>query len=136
RFPQSIDQEREWLEATAKSQVDIFSVIEHEGRAVGGTAIDQIDRKTVSGATETTIGDKSLWGKGLGREVMQLRCRFAFTQLPLRKLKSGYYAGNEASAKAQASAGYREAGRYRAERFVDGAWLDHVLTEVLRDEWI
>jgi RimJ/RimL family protein N-acetyltransferase len=135
RFPPSIEMEREWLDRTARSQDDIFWVIEHEGRAVGGTAIHQIDWKNGSGTTGTTIGDKSLWAKGFGREVMQLRCRFAFTQLPLRKLKSGYYAGNEASARAQASAGYREVGRYRAERFVDGNWVDHVITEVLREDW-
>jgi ribosomal-protein-alanine N-acetyltransferase len=136
RFPPSIEMEKDWLDRMAKSQDDVFWVIEHESRAVGATAIHQIDWKNGSGTTGTTIGDKSLWGKGLGREVMQLRCRFAFTQLPFRKLKSGYYAGNEASARAQAAAGYQEVGRYRAERFVDGSWVDHVLTEVLRDDWI
>jgi RimJ/RimL family protein N-acetyltransferase len=58
-----------------------------------------------------------------------------FTQLPLRKLKSAYLEGNEASARAQAAAGYREAGRYRADMFVDGRRRDHVMTEVLREDW-
>jgi ribosomal-protein-alanine N-acetyltransferase len=135
RFPPSIEMEKEWLERMAKSPDDVFWAVEHDGRVVGATAIHQIDWKNGSGTTGTTIGDKALWGKGLGREVMQLRCRFAFTQLPLRKLKSGYYAGNEASARAQASAGYHEVGRYRADKFVDGIWVDHVITEVLREDW-
>jgi [ribosomal protein S5]-alanine N-acetyltransferase len=135
RFPPSIEIEKEWLDRMAKSQDDIFWVVEHEGSAVGATAIHQIDWKNGSGTTGTTIGDKSLWGKGLGREVMQLRCRFAFTQLPLRKLKSAYFDGNEASARAQAAAGYREVGRYRADQFMDGTWVDHVITEVLREDW-
>ena len=136
RFPPSIDLEKEWLDRMAKSQDDIFWVIEHEGRAVGATAIHQIDWKNGSGTTGTTIGDKSLWGKGLGREVIQLRTRFAFTQLPLRKLKSGYLDGNEASAKAQAASGYREVGRYEGDKFIDGSWVDHVVTEVLREDWL
>jgi ribosomal-protein-alanine N-acetyltransferase len=136
RFPPSIEMEREWLDRIAKSQDDIFWVVAHDGRPVGATAIHQIDWKNGSGTTGTTIGDKSLWGKGLGREVMQLRCRFAFTQIPLRKLKSGYYDGNEASARAQAAAGYCEVGRYRADKFVDGRWVDHVITEVLREDWL
>jgi RimJ/RimL family protein N-acetyltransferase len=135
RFPPSIDMEREWLDRMAKSQDDIFWVVEHEGRPVGATAIHEIDWKNGSGTTGTTIGDRSLWGKGLGGEVMQLRCRFAFTQLPLRKLKSAYFDGNEASARAQAAAGYREVGRYRADQFVDGGWVDHIITEVLREDW-
>src|SRR4029077_4419802 len=63
RFPPSIEMEREWLDRTAGSQDDIFWVIEHEGRPVGGTAIHEIDWKNGSGTTGTTIGDKSLWGK-------------------------------------------------------------------------
>ena len=66
---------------------------------------------------------------------MQLRTRYAFTQLPLRKLKAAYYDGNVASAKAQAAAGYREVGRYREDVFIDGRWRDHVITEVLREDW-
>jgi RimJ/RimL family protein N-acetyltransferase len=66
---------------------------------------------------------------------MQLRAAYAFTQLPLRKLKSGYLDGNVASARAQKAAGYREVGRWRGDRFVDGEWLDHILTEVMRDDW-
>src|ERR1700694_2162491 len=109
----------------------VIWVIEHEGRAVGTTGIHQIDWKNGFGTTGTIIGDKSVWGKGLGRELMQLRTEYAFRHLPWRKLKSGYIEGNEASARAQAAAGYREVGRWRLDRFVDGEWRDHVLTEVL-----
>jgi RimJ/RimL family protein N-acetyltransferase len=135
RFPPSIDAEKEWLEQMARSQNDLVWVVEYEGRTVGITAIHQIDWKNGFGTTGTAIGDKSVWGKGLGRELMQLRAHYAFTQLPLRKLKSGYLDGNEASTRAQAAAGYREVGRYRADMFVDGRWRDHVLTEVAREDW-
>lgn len=135
RNPPSIDQEHEWLNKMAKEPDEIVWVIEFEGRIVGTTAIHAINWKEGFGTTGTVIGDKTVWGKGLGRELMQLRTRYAFTQLPLRKLKSGYIAGNGASAKAQQAAGYREIGRWRADRFVDGEWRDHVLTEVVRTDW-
>jgi RimJ/RimL family protein N-acetyltransferase len=66
---------------------------------------------------------------------MQLRAEYAFTHLPLRKLKSAYLAGNEASARAQRSAGYKEVGRWTRDRFIDGEWRDHILTELMRDDW-
>ena len=135
RHPPSIEMEKEWLEKMARSPDDIVWVIEYQGRAVGTTAIHLIDWKNGSATTGTVIGDKSVWGKGLGRELMRLRARYAFTQLPLRKLKSAYVDGNDASAKAQAAAGYREVGRYRGDEFVDGRWRDHVMTEVLREDW-
>ena len=136
RHPPSIEMEKEWLEKMARSPDDVIWVIEHNEQTVGTTAIHTIDWKNGSGTTGTVIGDKSVWGKGLGRELMNLRARYAFTQLPLRKLKSAYTDGNDASAKAQAAAGYREVGRHRADTFVDGRWRDHVITEVLREDWL
>jgi RimJ/RimL family protein N-acetyltransferase len=135
RHPPSLGMENEWLERMARSDDDVIWVVDHEDRMVGITAIHLIDWKNGSGTTGTTLGDKSVWGKGLGRELMQLRTRYAFTQLPLRKLKAAYYDGNVASAKAQAAAGYREVGRYRKDVFIDGRWRDHVITEVLREDW-
>ncbi|MDQ6722233.1 MAG: GNAT family N-acetyltransferase [Candidatus Dormibacteraeota bacterium] len=135
RHPPSIDAEKEWLDKMARSEENVVWIGEYEGRAVGATAIHQIDWKNGIGTTGTVIGDKAVWGKGLGRELMALRSRYAFTQLPLRKLKSAYLEGNEASARAQAAAGYRVVGRHRADRFVDGVWVDEVITEVIRDDW-
>ena len=136
RHPPSIDAEKEWLDKMARSPDDVVWVVEFKGRGVGATAIHAIDWKNGFGTTGTVIGDKSVWGQGLGREVMQLRARYAFIQLPLRKLRSAYLEGNEASARAQAAAGYREVGHHLADRFVDGRWVDEVITEVLREDWV
>ncbi|HEY4888962.1 MAG TPA: GNAT family protein [Candidatus Dormibacteraeota bacterium] len=135
RNPPSIEMEQEWIGSTAKDPNSIVWVVEVDGRGVGTTGIREIDWKNGFGTTGTLIGDRSVWGKGIGSEAMQLRARYAFTQLPLRKLKSSYFDGNVASAKAQAAAGYREVGRHRADRFVDGRWVDEIITEVLREDW-
>jgi RimJ/RimL family protein N-acetyltransferase len=135
RHPPSLDAEKEFLERTARDPDSVFWALEYEGRLVGGTSIVAIDWKHGSGTTGTVIGDKAAWGKGLAHELMQLRADYAFTQLPLRKLKSGYLEGNVASARAQKAAGYREVGRWHKDRFIDGEWVDHVLTEVMREDW-
>lgn len=135
RFPPSLEAERGWLQRTAESTDSIVWAIEHDGRPVGTTAIRSIDWANQHGTTGTLIGDRRAWGRGIAGELMRLRADFAFTQLPLRKLKSGYLDGNEASRRAQASAGYREVGRLRQEHFRDGGWIDHVLTELLREDW-
>ncbi len=135
RNPPNLEYEKEWLDKMARDPNELYWVIEHEGRAVGGTGIHGINWKQGWGTTGTVIGDKKVWGKGLGRELMQLRARYAFTELPLRKLKSGYLDGNEASGKAQAAAGYREVGRYRKEQFAGGTYVDMIITEVLREDW-
>lgn len=133
--PPSLEMEKEWFERIARSADDIIWVIEHEVRPIGSTGIHLINWKFGTGKTGTCIGDKSMWGRGIGTEVMRLRAEYAFTQTPLRKLKSSYYEGNDASAKAQAAAGYREVGRLHDETFIEGEWRDEIVTELLREDW-
>ena len=135
RFPPTAEAEREFIEQIGRDPNAIWWGIEHEGRLVGGTGIHRIDWKHGHGTTGTVIADRSVWGKGLGRELMQLRAEYAFMQTPLRALRSAYLEGNVASARAQKAAGYKEVGRWHAEMFVDGKWVDHVLTELLREDW-
>ena len=135
RFPPSLDAEKEFLDRAAQDPDHIFWAVEHDGRLVGGTSIVHIDWKHGHGTTGTVIGDKKAWGKGLARELMRLRADYAFTQLPLRALRSGYLEGNVASARAQKAAGYKEVGRWHDDHFVDGKWVDHILTELRREDW-
>lgn len=135
RNPPSADMEKEFYERVARDPNTIWWAVEHAGKLVGGTAINDIDWKWGHGRTGTVIADKSVWGKGLARELMQLRAEYAFTQTPLRALRSGYLDGNVASGRAQKSAGYKEVGRWHRDRFVDGKWADTILTELLREDW-
>jgi RimJ/RimL family protein N-acetyltransferase len=98
RTPPSVDMEKEFLDRMARDPNTVWWGVEHEGRLVGGTGIVAIDWNWGHGTTGTVIADKSVWGKGLGRELMQLRAEYAFTQTPLRALRSGYLDGNIASA--------------------------------------
>ncbi|TMC00935.1 MAG: GNAT family N-acetyltransferase [Chloroflexi bacterium] len=135
RHPPNLEYEKEWLDKTARDPNSVIWVVEHGGAVVGVTGIHEINWKFGYGTTGTIIGDKRQWGKGLARELMQLRARYAFTELPLRKLKSQYYDGNVASGKAQAAAGYQVVGRARKEAFIGGQWVDAIMTEVLREDW-
>src|SRR6202048_4561255 len=97
RNPPSIEMEKEWLERTARDPDSVIWGVEGDGRAVGNKGIRASDWQHGFGSTGTLIGDKTQWRKGVGRESMQLRARYAFMQLPLRKLKSSYFDGNDAS---------------------------------------
>src|SRR5260370_34471823 len=135
RNPLNLAAQSEWLDKVARDPDSVLWTIEHEGRAGGTTGIHEINWKYGPGTTGTPIGDKTEWGQGLARELMQLRARYAFTELPLRKLEAGYFDGHEASGRAQAAAGYKAVGRRREYVFAGGRWLDLILTEVLRAAW-
>lgn len=135
RNPPSIEMEKEFLDHIARSPDDIWWALEHEGKLIGGTGIRGIDWRNGFGTTGTVIADRSVWGKGIARELMQLRAEYVFMQTPLRTLRSGYIEGNVASGRAQKAAGYKEVGRWHDDVFVEGKWHDHILTELRREDW-
>ncbi len=106
-----------------------------EDRPVGVTGLDQINWELGTATIGTFIGDKALWGQGIATEMGRLVASYVFTHTPLRKIKAGYIADNEASGRLQASAGLVEVGRWHKEFFRSGKWCDHVLTELLREDW-
>ena len=136
QFPPSLAAEQGWIETMAKAPDHVIWGIERDGRLIGTTGLHHIDWPNQRAGTGTVIGDKSAWRMGIASEVMALRTRYAFTQLPLRKLHSSFIDGNEASWRAQEKAGYRQAGRYHEHEFRDGRWRDEVLTEILRSDWL
>jgi RimJ/RimL family protein N-acetyltransferase len=136
RHPLSLAAEQERIAKVAGDPNEIYWIVQNNGQAVGATGIHDIRWREGIGSTGTVIGQSELWGLGLGTEIMTLRNRYAFTALPFRKLKATYVEGNEASARALASTGYKTVGRLRSESFVDGRWRDVVLLEILREEWV
>jgi RimJ/RimL family protein N-acetyltransferase len=131
----SVEGERDWIRKVEADPNSILWVIEHEGRAIGTSGINAIDWENQHGSTGTLIGDRSAWGRGIGGESMRLRADYAFLRHPFGKLKSGFIEGNEASRRAQLGAGYREVGRLHREHFRNGRWVDHVVTELMREDW-
>ncbi len=102
---------------------------------IGNCAIVGINWRHQRAETGTVIADKTFWGQGIASELMVMRRDWAFRNLPVHKLTSGYLAPNEASGRMQERAGYKVIGRQREQFFRNDQWIDHILTEITRDEW-
>jgi RimJ/RimL family protein N-acetyltransferase len=133
--PLSDLQEEEWFKRVGEDPKGVTWAIEVDGRVVGMTGIGGIDHRHGTGESGITIGDKSMWGKGVASEAMALRTHFAFRELNLHKVRSRAFMDNEASKRALQKAGYREAGILREEFYRDGRWHDVWMSEVLRADW-
>jgi len=103
---------------------------------VGTCSLENINFQHQRATSGTLLFDKTAWGKGIATEMMQLRLGWAFTALPLRKICSGYLASNTASAKMQERAGYQVAGTQLEHFWRNGAWEDHITTEISRESWL
>lgn len=126
---------KKWWEEAGTDARSCHWGLEWEGRLVGRTAIHQIDWTARHGWTATLVGDRSVWRRGIATEAMALRSEYAFRQLNLHKLNSGYADGNAGSAEAQRRAGYRQIVRLKEQLYRDGRWFDGIMTELLREDW-
>jgi len=128
-------QEVDFFKKVGESKNDVLWIIEVAGATVGGMGIHEIDWLDAHGVTGTLIGDKSYWRRGIASEAMQMRTRYAFRELNLRKLTTEVYFENVASRRALEKAGYRTVGIQKEHFFSEGGWHDKWIAEVLRADW-
>jgi ribosomal-protein-alanine N-acetyltransferase len=129
-------QEMFWLNAEG-DPTRVFFAIRSRGAAeiVGYVQIMQIDPVHRSATLGIRIGARDERGRGKGREALALAVRYCWDHLNLRRLALSVFAGNERAADLYRSLGFREEGRLREARFIDGAWIDVVVMGLLRSDY-
>ena len=100
---------------------------------VGVVDIDWLDR---TGETASWLGPADLRGQGYGTEAKHLLLEYCFDRLHLHVLMSEVDETNTRSAAALAKQGYRPAGRLRWTDVKDGRYVDEVLFDVTRADWL
>lgn len=81
------------------------------------------------------IGEAAYRGRGFGTAATRLVLRHAFVGLALHSVVLSVAEFNTAARRAYAKAGFRECGRRREYRFVDGRWWDSIYMDCLAREF-
>jgi RimJ/RimL family protein N-acetyltransferase len=110
-------------------------VIEADGKCIGQCALFNINPDAHTSELGITIGDKEYWGRGYGRESVQLLVNYAFRYRNLHKVWLQVHAANERARRAYAACGFREEGRLRAHVWSNGQYDDLIVMGLLRAEW-
>ena len=109
--------------------------LRENGRLIGycmAAFIDTYHRKCKFGMT---LGDKSIWGQGLGREVVEAAVRFCFKSLKLNRIQCEIYAFNERSIRLFESVGFKREGVCRQSVLKKGRLADEYVYGLLKEEW-
>jgi len=76
-----------------------------------------------------------VWGQGLASHVARQTVAKAFEETPTATLKSGYFLGNDASARVLAKAGFREVSCGQARCHALDKHVRHVNMEATLADW-
>lgn len=81
------------------------------------------------------IGDRAYWGRGYGRDTVQLLLSYAFHYIGARRVALTTHAKNERAIRCYLACGFVEEGRPRKVLWIEGEYTDLVEMSILRDEW-
>lgn len=94
-----------------------------------------IDNKNRSAECIIDIGEKNMWGKGIGSSAMSLILEFAFGELNLHRVCLQVFSFNERAIKLYEKMGFSHEGRLRHALYRSGNWHDIVLMSILKSEY-
>jgi len=141
RGPACHNDEEEWVRSTWKQRQErkafTFAIeTVAEGKLMGGTGLFDIDWTSRSATFGISIYDPKKWGKGYGQESTSLVLDFAFRILNLNRVELDTFDFNKRAHKCYLKVGFKEVGRRRKARFIDGEYRDDIIMDILRDEWL
>ena len=135
-FPISFTQEESWFDSRDERD-DIILAIEQKDKLgiIGTMGLHRIDWVSRIGTAGALIGDKDLWGKGLGTDAQLSVLGYAFEALNLQKVEASCWAFNHRSHQHLQKCGYRKEGRLKKHIFRNGKYYDQILMAVFKKDW-
>jgi RimJ/RimL family protein N-acetyltransferase len=135
--PMSVEQEEQWYDDVAASATDrVFEIhVADDGRYIGNLGLHKIDAGHRHAEIGLFIGSKPDQNRGLGRDAIVTALRYAFDTLGLHRVYLRCQPGNERALRAYRAIGFVEVGRERESALVDGRYRDHLVFDLLEDEF-
>jgi RimJ/RimL family protein N-acetyltransferase len=139
RGPVCRNDEEEWIKSTWKERREkraFTFAIETiaDGKLMGGAGLFNIDWTSRSAMFGVSIYDPKKWGKGYGEESTSLVLDFAFRTLNLNRVELETFDFNKRAQKCYLKVGFKEVGRRRKARFIDGQYRDDIIMDILKEE--
>lgn len=109
--------------------------IEADGVCIGQCALFNFNDSAQTCELGITIGDRAYWGRGYGRDAIQVLLAYAFRLRGFRRVYLSVNGNNPRAIRAYQACGFVEEGCLRAHVWSNGAYVDLVYMGVLRQEW-
>lgn len=131
---QQIDQ---WFGATLQQEnsLNLGIYLEKTDALIGYAGLSNISATNHSAEYFLFIGEKALWGKGVGTAVTKQIVRLGFTDHQLNRIMLTVSELNTGGWKAYAKAGFVVEGRLRQATCRQGVFHDKIVMSVLKTEW-
>lgn len=118
-----------------KNIVNFGIFLESTDELIGYAGICDISETNRSGEFYIFIGEKRMWGKGVGTLVAEEILNIGFSEVNLNRIFLTVSEPNIGGVKAYQKAGYKLEGQLRQACFRDNEYHDKLVMSVLKSEW-
>ena len=131
----SLEGERKYLEQNSNPEAT-FSIITLDGdKLIGTVELERINYTHRTATLGIFIGDKDYLSKGYGTEAIRLLLDYGFNYMNLHSVKLELMSFNERALKCYKKCGFKETGRIRENRFINGNYYDTITMDILETEF-
>lgn len=136
-YPTSLAKTEAWFmkNVLAEDRVDFAFELTGNAEVIGFGGFVNLNRKASKAELYIFIGEKSLWGKGYGRDGYKLLVNYGFAELGLNRIYLYQLAENSRAIKATEALGWHTEGLLRNDIFSHGEIKDQYVLSILRSEW-
>ncbi|MDQ6662348.1 MAG: GNAT family N-acetyltransferase [Chloroflexota bacterium] len=109
--------------------------IEVDTRLVGHVQLAEIDQTNRRAAVGILIGEKDIWGHGIGGTALRILLDYAFTVRALERIYAEVYSFNTRSQRLMKRVGFQQEGILRQHEFHNGSRQDMYTFGILKSEF-
>ena len=131
----TLDDEKKYLEENVTAEASFVIVTINENKMIGTVSLESINHINRCATLGIFIGDKEFRNKGYGTEAIKLILEYGFKYLNLKNIKLDLMEFNERALNCYKKCGFKEYGRRRKCKFVNGKYYDTICMDILEDEF-
>ncbi len=131
----TVDAERKYLENHANDRASFCIVTLDNDTMIGSVSLEDFDFIERSALFGIFIGDENFRNNGYGTEAIRLILDYGFNYLNLHSIRLSVFGNNERAIACYKKCGFKEVGRFREKKYVNGKYIDIVLMDILEQEF-
>lgn len=131
----TLEGEKRYLEQNLNPEASFVIVTLDKDEMIGTVSLERINNINRSATLGIFIGNKDYLSKGYGTEAIRLILDYGFNYMNLHSIKLNLMSFNERALKCYKKCGFKEVGRYRENKFVNGKYYDTICMDILASEF-
>lgn len=131
----TLEGEKKYLEDNTSPEATFVIVTLDNDKMIGTVSLESIDHINRCATLGIFIGDKDFRSKGYGTEAIKLILEYGFKYLNLKNIKLDLMSFNGGALKCYKKCGFKEYGRRRKCRFINGKYYDSIEMDILKEEF-